>query len=300
MVAWLAIVLTGYGAVDAPRQYIAYFLRPVRREDIERAERQLMMTYERLVRRRKRLALARARLSNDDVPSLTAECRSLAALAAATFVDVDALRAEASRVRFARTARGRIYNLLGYAFAAYCSYKIVMSVVNIVLDRHARKDPVTIGLEWALFLLNIEIDVQFWSQSVSFALVGAIIVSSIRGFLQRVTKLFHAYGSPASARLIVFFIAELMGMYLISSVLLMRMNLPQQYRLVVTQALGDIQFSFFHRWFDFIFLSVSPQLLFFFLIVVRISSYIFFLSLFFFFFFFFFLLFCYFCFHFNV
>jgi hypothetical protein len=238
-------VLAGYGAVDAPHNYIAWFLRPVSADDIDRAERQLMQTYARLVKRRKKLAMARASMSTTGAAAAAAaatgggtaspslwqrawhaasggggsssgaslvalqnECRALESLAADMFVDVDALRSEAARVAFSRTRRGRAYNAIGYAFAAYCSYKIFMAIVNIVFNRHSRVDPITNVLSWALYLLRIEIDVQFWSQNIAFVLVGAIVVSSIRGFFQRLMKLLYAYSSSASSNVVVLLISE--------------------------------------------------------------------------------------------
>lgn len=48
--------------------------------------------------------------------------------------------------------------------------------------------------------------------------------------------------------------AQVMGMYCAASVLLMRMNMPPEYRVIITEVLSGLHFNFYHRWFDVIFL----------------------------------------------
>lgn len=60
--------------------------------------------------------------------------------------------------------------------------------INIVFDRVGKKDPVTRGIEIAINWMGWNFDVNFWSQQVSFYLVGCIVVTSIRGFIITLTK----------------------------------------------------------------------------------------------------------------
>lgn len=64
----------------------------------------------------------------------------------------------------------------------------LQSTINIVFDRVGKKDPVTKGLEIAVHWIGLDMDVAFWSQHVSFFLVGCIVVTSIRGLLLTLTK----------------------------------------------------------------------------------------------------------------
>lgn len=92
------------------------------------------------------------------------------------------------RQRWSRTLQGKYFNVIGYFFSLYCLWKIFISTINIVFDRVGKKDPVTRGLGIAVHWLGWEIDVAFWSQHVSFLLVGCIVVTSIRGMLLTLTK----------------------------------------------------------------------------------------------------------------
>jgi len=139
---------------------------------------------------------------------------------------------------------------------------MVMSVINIAFQRVRKTDPVSIAIQvFLMYILDVKIDVRFWSQHASFVLVGVIVATQMRGFLIQMMKLFHTYSSVLSSNWVILLLTEIMGMYFMSSVLLMRMNLPAEYRRVVTHVLGDIEFHFYHHFFDVLFIvSASASL----------------------------------------
>ncbi|KAG5460877.1 MAG: Abscisic acid G-protein coupled receptor-domain-containing protein, partial [Olpidium bornovanus] len=128
------------------------------------------------------------------------------------------------------------------------------ATVNIVFNRIGKTDPVTYGITLVAVHLNVSLDVHFWSQNLSFLTVGLMVLFSIRGMLIQLMKFFRVLASAVSAANVVLFLAQIMGMYFLSSVVLTRMSLPLEYRSIITEVLGDIEFHFYHRWFDVIFL----------------------------------------------
>lgn len=114
------------------------------------------------------------------------------------------------RNEYGKTLQGRYFNMMGYFFSLYCVWKIFISTVNIVFDRVGKVDPVTKGIEITVHHMGYEIDVRFWSQQVSFLLIGIIAVTSIRGLLITIAKFFNAISSRKSSNLIVLMLAHVM------------------------------------------------------------------------------------------
>ena len=273
-------LLSGFGAVNCPYTYSSYFLRQVTDADIFALEKKLQQTNEIIVSKKKRIAIAkraqamqvnetgqggsfwtRFRSPSSPLPVQTENISQLQTdvnvheeLSRQLFLETVDLHATKDRIEYSKTLKGRYFNILGYFFSLYCMWKIFMCTINIVFNRVGKKDPVTRGIEILVHYLGFEFDVSFWSQHVSFILIGVMIVTSIRGLLITLTKFFYAISSSKSSNIIVMALAQIMGMYFVSSVLLMRMNMPESYRLIITVVLGELQFQFYHRWFDVIFL----------------------------------------------
>uniref|UniRef100_A0A3P9HNT8 G protein-coupled receptor 89B n=3 Tax=Oryzias TaxID=8089 RepID=A0A3P9HNT8_ORYLA len=243
----LMALLSGFGAVNCPYTYMSYFLRNVTDGDILALERRLLQTMDMIVSKKKRIAMTRRQMyqrgedqnkqtgfwgmiksvtstqsGSENLSLIQQEVDALEELSRQLFLETVDLQSTKERIEYSKTFQGKYFNFLGYFFSIYCVWKIFM--------------------------------VKFWSQHISFILVGIIIVTSIRGLLITLTKFFYAISSSKSSNVIVLVLAQIMGMYFVSSVLLMRMSMPLEYRSIVTEVLGELQFNFYHRWFDVIFL----------------------------------------------
>ncbi|VDO75863.1 unnamed protein product [Schistosoma margrebowiei] len=265
--------LSGFGAVNYPYSCMTYFALSVSNSEIRTAERRLLQTVDMILVKRRRLAQfqfeARMKSQKPTFHSFSFGHRFPATSTTSTFMrkisvledlsrqlflELHYLRTAQERIEFSKTWKGKYFNCLGYFFCGYCCWKIFISIVNILLNRFGGQDPITRFMGITIHYLGFQIDVKFWSQQISFWLVGIIVVTSIRGLLITLTKFFHAIASTKSSNIIVLIIAQIMGTYFVSSVLLLRMNMTAEYRNMLNQVLGDLQFHFYHRWFDVIFL----------------------------------------------
>lgn len=277
-------VLSGFGAVNAPYTYMTIFMRPVENIQAQQLEKRLTHAMDLIVSKKRKMArnqLELKRLNSDkasqepsflsrlwsnfsesnsesnlqsQITRMESEIKPLETLSRYLFLELVELRNMLERVAFSKTFLGMYFNVLGHFFSIYCIWKIFISLVNIVFDRVGKVDPVTRLIEISVNYVGIEMDVRYWSQYISFFLVGVIAITSVRGLLITMAKFFVSISNIRSSNIIVLGFAQIMGMYFVSSVLLMRMNVPPEYRIILTRILGDLQFNFYHRWFDVIFL----------------------------------------------
>ncbi|XP_076311014.1 Golgi pH regulator isoform X2 [Tachypleus tridentatus] len=239
----LMALLSGFGAVNYPYTSMTYFMRPVTPSDTQCLEKKVLQTVDMIIMKKKRIALAeREKLlqpgsgsqgsviwnmlksvttsqygSSENVSQLKQEVAALEELSRQLFLEAVDMHTMQERIEWSKTLKGKYFNFLGYFFSLYCIWKIFISTVNIVFDRVGKVDPVTRGIEIAVNYMGINFDVKFWSQHISFILVGVIVVTSIRGLLITLTKFFYAISSTKSSNIIVLALAQIMVYYNTSS-----------------------------------------------------------------------------------
>jgi hypothetical protein len=160
--------------------------------------------------------------------------------------------------RLAERVCNTMWWVLGKFVSMFWLGKLLLASLNLMFSRVLATDPVSAAVQFMLhYILDIRVDVHFWVQHLSFIFVGMLLASQTRGFLLFLGKLFrtHALRPETNTTALIVVLAEITGMYFMSSILLMRMNLPLEYRRIITRALGDIEFRFYHHWFDVIFVA---------------------------------------------
>ncbi|KAH9929419.1 Abscisic acid G-protein coupled receptor-domain-containing protein [Fomitopsis serialis] len=254
-------LLSGFGAINTawiyfPRIYGKQSSHPSD-EDIRMAEQGLQRVQSDLALRRQdvqKLQAAQQQASPDtgwfsrmatnfrgdsQLSSTLQELSGLESLEYEMSRNLETLKERQADAKFSRTIGGMIFNWGGRLFAVYCIFRILNSLVNLVIPAPQATSPaqssrsvdmLSIGLAKLLSLLpsvHIEEDgVADISRQISLGLVGVIILSSIRLVLRGVARALRVTSRNLGASLMLLILAQLMGIYLLSTLVQLRTSFP--------------------------------------------------------------------------
>lgn len=168
-------------------------------------------------------------------------------------------------ILFARTRPGRLFTALGAIMLVLCLIRVVSAVYNIYshlfLDRRRGgpgngADKLSSHLHRFLVMVGVKVDLRDVYQYATLAFTSVLLGVNFRSALMRMMSVFSLVSNhdaiSSSAAVLV---AHLMGTYVISSTVLIRNFLPPDTRELIVDVMGTMEFQFFQRWFDVLFIS---------------------------------------------
>ncbi|KAJ3516331.1 hypothetical protein NLJ89_g1183 [Agrocybe chaxingu] len=169
---------------------------------------------------------------------LTQEIQGLEALEYQMSRNLESLRERREAAKFASTIQGRIFHIVGKVFAVYCVIRVISSIYNVVFLPSRRSSSTTypdvITDLLAYFLSHFTShasdishdQLASFARQISLVLVGVIILSSIRLVLRGATKALRVTSRNLAASLMLLVLAQIMGIYLLSTLVQMRSSFP--------------------------------------------------------------------------
>lgn len=167
-------------------------------------------------------------------------------------------------VLFSRTFAGRLFTLAGAIMLLLCAVRVAAAVYNIfshffLEKRHGSKetaDRVSKEIHRFLSAVGVQVNLQDVYQYATLAFTSALLSVNFRSALIRMMSIFSLVSNnEALSSSAAVFIAHLMGTYVISSTVLIRSFLPPDTRELIVDVMGSMEFQYFQRWFDVLFIS---------------------------------------------
>lgn len=168
--------------------------------------------------------------------ALLLEIDGLRALESQMTRNLEALRLGLDEREYRKTWQGRIWVIFGKAFAVYCVIRIISSIRNVIFGPSSGSsgtsspDIVTYLIaRFAALFPKIPLsqdNVASLARQISLFLVGCIILSSVRTVLWQVGRLVKSNSKTTGAAFLLLFLAQLMGIYLLSTLIQLRTSFP--------------------------------------------------------------------------
>lgn len=275
----LMALLSGFASVSSPWHLFGARPRPVTDSDIARKKTGLDSTNDMLNAKKSRLRVLQRKISENsqqgfmskvvgtirgntevqEAKVLQMEISGLETMATCLSSSLTILQNRKASSERAATPLGKAMIIPNYTFSVYCIYRIFATTITS-LRRWSRSgatfsnsDPINRFLGLLAKHWDPTLDQAGWSRQISFLLSGVILFASFNSVLQT----FHLfarwmpgllYQAQANLALIV---AQISAIYVISSALLLRSNMPREVGSVISEALGTpMDGLFVEKWFE--------------------------------------------------
>ncbi|CBQ72450.1 conserved hypothetical protein [Sporisorium reilianum SRZ2] len=164
-----------------------------------------------------------------EIKSLKSEIFGLSSIAAAMRDDLDRMTSLQQKEQLSSTLIGKGWILVGWFWAAYCAFRIALSLLNLLVLGYrdtAPPDFISLSLAYLMRIFDVNLDVAAWTKQVSLLFVGVLIWARIGSVLGYLGSAFRAAGTGVSSSFLVLFLAEIMTIYLLATLIQLRSSLP--------------------------------------------------------------------------
>ncbi|SPO26044.1 uncharacterized protein UTRI_02318 [Ustilago trichophora] len=225
-------ILSGSAALQAAWEAVEHFKgkqqRPPSASDIRLAQESFQRTCSDFASRKADLD----RLENEiaaKMLSLKSEIFGLSSVAAAMRDDLDRMTSLQHKEELNATIVGKLWILVGWIWAAYCAFRIALSLLNLLILGYrdtAPPDFISLSVAYLIRIFDVNLDVAAWTKQVSLLFVGVLIWGRIGNVLSYLGSAFRAAGTGVSSSFLVLFLAEIMTIYLLATLIQLRSSLP--------------------------------------------------------------------------
>lgn len=270
-------LLSGFTAVHLPYSYLSSIIHPVKEKHVIALAEKLNAAVDNVLSKKRLLLQAEVRhtgRTGTQLTNATSQVRTLPGLPpdivdaekklSALFLHYNEVSAAWHDVVFARTRVGRLFTALGALMLLLCAVRVFAALYHIYIHLRggagagASRAAFAISdkLHVILVRAGAKVDAKVVYQYATLGFTSILMCVNLRAALVRMTSLFALLaGNDALNSSAAVFVAHLMGTYVISSTVLVRGFLPPGSRVLISDVLGQMEFQYFQRWFDVLFIS---------------------------------------------
>jgi hypothetical protein len=248
-------MISGWGSIYGPYTLGPWFQKKYNEEQILTSQQRLIQVMEMICHVKITL------LRKNSIISLQDKLSSLVLLKQEIFLEVMEMKRAKNNGIFRRTTWGKFKTRLGYVFALFCIVKIILAGYSLgrnyyhyEIIKQVAPNEVDVLTKLIRFIVeliapNQEIALT-WAHMISTGFIGILVFNSVRGLFNLVGNLMNMMsdGDANFSIIVSLLLTELTGLYLVSSAVVLQLNLPKY------NNTGGGEFEFLRFWMDFIFL----------------------------------------------